>query len=601
MSQRQPIRVKGPITHDLVGMSDEDFERMDARLIRLEHPTAFKPANVSDGGADMVEPTADRSGYTRCWQSKHYPRNIRWDKCEKSLADARKHWNPAHYTFIFPRDLTIGEQKTFYEKFGSVDIRVDHWNGEEIQSRLTGSDAGQRVARTFFDDAEMDRERTYQAIEAGGRLEKPEDAIDRAANLGSFLAGHDAYFSYPMASHEQGGPAPATTPGSVMSFAKGNGQVVSRVDVVPRDDEAMERYGPEFVLEPSEGEAGQRAIEQLNEALREGKGVEIEKGLDLTFTRMPPGFVDFVGERLTGHTVVFGEPERVRRPIPPWTARLHATSGEGDADIGVQLTPVVDVPEGWDTVLSGQSGGLTVTAMLRRRGEGGEMQWNVSYRRPHGPVSEWIAALRFMRVISAPGETVVTDEGPTGRPDLRIPTPAKPFPSELRALLAFLEDVRVIEEWAEVEYEVPADITGDDARSVATVAQIVRSGGREVMWNNIEVTVEAGATGTLHQGRVVRIEMAVQAKLLGRVVDLGYSRLDIGQYTVASEQPLPRQPGRVLVRIEPRSADAATTRERLTKLPTAATRRPPPPPRRKHSKAKRKGGAKKGGGNRRRR
>jgi len=37
-------------------MSDENFERMCARLVRLEFPRSFKPANALDGGADMVLP-----------------------------------------------------------------------------------------------------------------------------------------------------------------------------------------------------------------------------------------------------------------------------------------------------------------------------------------------------------------------------------------------------------------------------------------------------------------------------------------------------------------------------------------------------------------
>src|SRR6266576_1991391 len=123
MNDRRSIKAKGPPHFDLLGMSDEAFETMNARLIRLEYPDAFKPANVSDGGADMVLPKEDGSGYARCWQSKHYPKKI-----------------------------------------GVLDIRVDYWNGEELQAHLTGSEPGERIARRFFDDAESDRERTYQAI-----------------------------------------------------------------------------------------------------------------------------------------------------------------------------------------------------------------------------------------------------------------------------------------------------------------------------------------------------------------------------------------------------------------------------------------------------
>ncbi len=597
MSERQPIRPQGATNFDLLGMNDEEFERMNARLIRLEHPDAFKPANVSDGGADMVLPREDRSGYERCWQAKHYPKNIRWDKCEKSLADARKHWKPEHYTFVFPRELTVGEQKTFDEKFGSLDIKVDYWNGEELQARLTGSDDGERVARHFFEDAELQRERTYQAIEAGGRLENVEDAVDRLSNIGTFLAGDDAYFSYPAATHEEGGAAPPVTPGAVMSFAKGDGKVRSRVDVVPLDDEALERYGPEFELVPAEGEAGQLAAQRLQQALQEGNDVEIEEGLDITFLRMPPGLDNVVGQRLTGGKVSLGRVEPARPPVPPWKAELRAVSGEGEAELTVPLTPTRDSPEGWDGALSGEYGGLTVTAMFRQRGDGGELRWNFRYARSQAPVRQQVQALRFMRTISAAGDLVVTDRGGTGRPELRMPTPVEPLDPGLRALLAFLEDVRVIEEWAGVEYDLPAEVSGPEARKVAMVANAIRKGGHSATWHDFEMTVPTESVQPLREGRVVRWEQQVAANVLGRVVDLGYTQVDIGGYVIASERAAPGQAGHTVVRLEPGSPESASVFERLVKKPSPATRRPPPPPLRK---GKRKRGGKKRGGKKRR-
>ncbi len=589
MSKDRPARPKGATNFDIVGMNDEEFERMNARLIRLEHPTAFKPANVSDGGADMLLPGADGSGYKRSWQSKHYPKKIYWDKCEKSLADARKHWNPEHYTFVFPRELTVGEQKTFDEKFGSLDITVDYWNGEELQARLTGSDDGERVARHFFEDPELQREQTYQAIEAGGRLDDAEDAVDRLSNIGAFLAGNDAYFSYPATTHEEGGPAPALTPGAIMSFAKGDGKVRSRVDVVPRDDEAMERYGPEFVLQPSEGEVGERAAERLQEALLEGTEVEIDEGLDITFTRMPPGFDDFVGERLTGGTMKFGRVGPARRPVPPWKAHLRAESGEGQAELTVKLHPVATPPDGWDGALAGEYGGLTVTAMFRQRGDGGELRWNFTYARTRASVGEQLDALRFMRAISAPGELVITDRGGSGRPEIRMATPVEPLGQGHRALVAFLEDVHAIEKFAGVEFELPAQVRGADANRVGVIAEAVRNGGYSGTWDDFEMTVPSDNIEPLREGRVVRWERPVAANVLGRVVDLGYTQVDVAGYVIASEQEAPDQPGYTIVRLEPASPESASVFERLVKKPTNAQRRPP---RQVRKKQKRKHGAK---------
>jgi hypothetical protein len=88
------------------------------------------------------------------------------------------------------------------------------------------------VAQAIFDEVEVDREKMYRAIEVGGRLETVEDALDRLGNIGGFLASKDACFSYPASTHEA-------------------------------DEQAIERYGPEFVLDATEDEAGQLAAAKL--------------------------------------------------------------------------------------------------------------------------------------------------------------------------------------------------------------------------------------------------------------------------------------------------------------------------------------------------
>src|SRR5947209_9087071 len=112
MSEARRLPVKGPRTYDLLGMSDTHFEQMCGRLIRLEHPSAAKPTNTGDGGADMVMPWRG-STYDHCWQAKHFTKDIKWEQCKKSLARAKTAWKPRHYTFCFPRELTFKEQETF--------------------------------------------------------------------------------------------------------------------------------------------------------------------------------------------------------------------------------------------------------------------------------------------------------------------------------------------------------------------------------------------------------------------------------------------------------------------------------------------------------
>ena len=594
----QLMRAKGPTRYDLLGMHDEDFEAMVGRLVGLEFPEAFKPANTSDGGADMVLPNDD-GGYDRCWQAKHYPKGISWTECKKSFAAAQKNWKPRHYTFCFPRELTKTEQQTFDKHFRNEDVKkkVDYWNAEKFQTLLNGSDAAQRVARTFFEDVQLDRERTYSAIEAGGKLDTTEDRLDRLSNIGGFVAGKDAYFSYPGSTHETGGPAPGRAPGTVMSVEKSDGGVTSRFDVVPRDAEAMERYGPEFVIQPSQGDEGKRAAERLHEALSEGKAIEIGEGVDLTFTRMPPGMKDIEGKRMTGGKMTFGEPQRVRQAIPPWVARLRVKSDTGTAELDVRLEQTDEVPDGWDDMLVGEHGGLTVAVIMRcREGHGGEIRWNFRYARNSAPVREQLDALRLLSALAGTGEVVVTDQGPAKRPEARTPTPDGGIPDESRALVAFLEDVRAIEEWANVEYQLPDDLPAHEARNVAMVADIVRHQGRSITWHDMRMTVPESSLPMLRQGRVIRVEHTAAANVLGRVVDLGHTQLEVERYKVESSTPAAGQPGYVNVCIKPQDPDGEKVFERLTKVKIRATKRPPPPPGRHKGK---RGGKKRKKGRRR--
>ncbi len=501
---------------------------------------------------------------------------------------------------MFPRQLKLQEQKTFDKHFrpAGVTVQVDFWNGEELQARLIGSEEGQRVGRTFFSDVELDRREQYRAIEAAGKLDTPQDALDRMKNIGGFLARRDAFFSYPATTHEADQPGPPVTPGTVMSYELTADDVAQRIDLVPRDDEAMQRYAPEFVINAEEGEAGQRAAAQLEEALREGREVEIDEGLEVTFTRLPPAFEDVVGKPLTGGRVILGkaEPVRTRPAAQPWKARLHAETDRGSASVEVELRQAEAVPDGWDDAFVGRMGGMDVTALFRQRGGRGELTWNFRHQRDTSPVREQLAALRFIVAFSGAGEFLVSDVGGSGRPELRRPTETRPLEEATQALVAFFNDVRAIEQWADVEFQLPDDISAAAARDVAKVASILRAGGRAYSWKDMTFTLHEGGLAPLQQGRPLRVEHTAGAVVLGQVVPLGHTSVTFEHYRVASTQPA-EQPDQVTVRLEPTDGHDQLF-EHLTQTATPAkplARRPPPPPPRK---GKRKG---KGRGSRRRR
>lgn len=589
MSGARRLPPKGPRVYDLPGMPDENFERMCARLIRLEFPRAFKPANTLDGGADMVQPGAGAT-YERCWQAKHYPGPIHWEECKKSLARAKKTWKPKRYTFCFPRELTVKEQATFDKHFSQPgeDVDVDHWNGEELLGRLNGSREGERVARTFFEDPELDKERLNQALRAKGVLDTAEDALDRMLPVGAFLRGHDAYFSYSAVAHETGQPGPPLTPGTVMSLSKIEGTDTGRIDAVPRDVEALERYAPEVLVQASPDEKGARAAELLQAALNSGQPVELTEGLEVTLKKAPPAFEEFVGQTITEGTLALGpaEPAFVPTP-PPYNARIKAESDVGTETINVQLLPTQKPPRGFDGALAGSTGALEVEAIFRQVPGGGQIGWNFHYRPRGHTLREQVAALRFLRTAVKGGEVRITDRGPTKRPPLRHQLDRSKLSStEAFRGLVFLEDLLEISEWTGTELDVPELVDYQTAYTTALVANMIRNGGQCVHWEHFEATVDSQGLTKLKDGGQLLVDRELAARIGDQVLQLGFTRIHIAGYKLVAITD--HADGTHTARIEPLSEEATEVFEHLykEKKTERVRKRPPPPPRKRSRRRK---------------
>jgi hypothetical protein len=421
-------------------------------------------------------------------------------------------------------------------------------------------------------------------------------ALHQLRDLSEVLKKGDSAFFYSTAMHAADAPAPGLTPGAVMALSETSDGVTSRIDVVPRDEDALERYGPQFSLIPTDDEAGVRAATQLEEALRAGRPTTIEDGLQLVPHVMPPALSDMIGRPISGR-IEIGESQASQpsRPIPEWDAWMRADSQPETASIPVRLRRPQSVPEGWDASLVGHYGGLRAEALFRTHAQGGELRWNFKHARDDSPARQQLAALELMEALSEGGELIVVDRGRSGRPELRVPVPSGAFSdgTHARALIEFFRDIRAIETWAATELNLPDEISGDDARHVAVVANMVRSKGRSIRWQDASMEIADTGTARVRTGSPLRIEQEVSAVLFGREVALGRTQMDISSYEVASITTVVGAPNHMLVRIKPTDADAADVFERLLPL-GRSTRRPPPPPppkaarKRKQQKRKRK-------------
>jgi hypothetical protein len=578
---KELVAARGPLQYDLLGMPHEQFDLLCYRLLRLEYPKIIKPAESSDGGADALLPK-EEGGYEHAWQMKHYPKAINWTKCKESFASALDNYSPQGYTFLFPRSLTITEQKTFDKHFRStkIQIPVDFINGAEIQARLDESDDGRRIAKHFFKDDGDVLEEIKRFAQAGGALEKPEDAMARMKSIGDYLAASDPYFSYAGSVYREG---TETKPheGAVMSVSESDGTVTTRIDVVPDDPEAMELHAPKGTMHfPIE------VYEEAKKALARGEEFTAE-GIEVTWEQLPPAFGEQVGETREADVTIGPV---ARRPPAPWDARISVENEGEKARIDVDLRPV-DPPAGWESALQGTSDGLTVRIFTRRVGDGGEARVKYSYSFSRDPARAQLEALRFMDLIFKPGGTMQIATRPPSQREVTLQTGAEEDAEPLETLRTFLGWIVEIEDWAGVSIPVgPDDFTQENFESVAQVAAALRRGGFNVKVGEIEFVQGPEAPREIPQGGPLVLRRDLDIELFGRRVPLGVGQIVIEDYEF-EKRGTDEQGNRVLA-LRPGSPEAAETTERISR--PQKTKKPPPPPgkkgRSRRGRSRRKGG-----------
>jgi hypothetical protein len=190
-----------------------------------------------------------------------------------------------------------------------------------------------------------------------------------------------------------------------------------------------------------------------------------------------------------------------------------------------------------------------------------------------------------MRTLGEGGEIAVDGDG--GRLS-QSTVETKPLPPEAHALIAFLEDVRTIEKWIDHEFDLPETVDAQEVRNIAYLAQTIRGRGSSVTWEGFDAIVSD--VQPLQDGRLIRVERELAARIFGRVMKLGFTRLELTEYDVVVQGPAPEGTS---VRIQPGVGNGNTAFEYLVQTKTKSRRPPPPPPRkrgRKKGKKRRKRG-----------
>jgi hypothetical protein len=266
-------------------LSPDEFDLLCFFVIGINFPEAVRIADP-DGGADAGLKRPDGS-FERCWQSKRFTGQVKWPQCKQSLKDAVKNYGMPLYTFCFARDLTFNQEKLFKKHLIGAHqaVTVDYWGWSRIEGLLFTSDQGQRIAREFFGDPDIDTRALMRALRAGGPLETGGDVLDRIAAIASHLADRDPLYQYVHVATEAGGPMPGPTPQTIVAMQVNRPDSRIRIDAVPRNPNAISSLPATTVYLPPD------QAEQFARFQRRGGELEL-RGVRVEWKNMPSAFED---------------------------------------------------------------------------------------------------------------------------------------------------------------------------------------------------------------------------------------------------------------------------------------------------------------------
>lgn len=528
MSTPAPL---GPRRFDLATLPPSDFEALCVRLARLEE-SSVTGTRAPDGGADAL--LADPAGgYRRAWQAKNH-RQIDWRKCRESLDRAVETYGVVHFTFCFSVDLTSSDRRHFEVlRARHPGVEVDHWGASEIVARLTGGEEGRRVACSFFDDPAGSAELITRAVRAAGELQSVNQAVERVRAVGEYLDG-DAFFLYPL-THYPEGAGPPPSPGTMISVEYPEEGRVVRIDAVPRDAEAAERYPARMQVALAGPDA-----ERLEQARLRGEILHLKSGAEVTFQSLPPAFAHDVGRPFDAELQIDFTPD-------PWTAEFRAIAVAREESLRVTMEPIVASGD-WDRAYEGRFGGLKIS-LLTRLEEGREavsVTW--THSSDASPARDQLAALRFLELMHEEGEFVMC-ECEEGQRLLTGPNRSADIDSRLPALISLFTDVVAIEDWIGADLRVAAEISAEEIEMIARVAQAVRAGKAPFLGKSFELVGDVEALPLIEGGKDMEIGEEWVVEIFGQEVVLGRRSVHFRPLGVRRGELV--EPGRQAVEIDP--------------------------------------------------
>jgi hypothetical protein len=294
---------------DLADLTPQDFEQLVYAVVRREHPDAVKLA-APDFGADVVDDPASKK--PRVWQVKHYPDDIHWTDCEKSLARATQKWAPGRVTFVFPQDLTGKNQQDFTVKLVTgKPVPVDSWAASRLNDELEKHPA---IRRSYFPHR---TEVLHEVLKAANLAERPVDGpafLQHGMTLAGLVEELDPHFDYELRNRpDHLPPVSWEQPPFMTATLRGEGKESVMAAFVKSEADPVD-----LTWTFTDDEAGERARLQLYRALGRGEPVALNEGVTVRATPAPLAIrevIDEVQREVQGQSVLTIEPAGDTVPV----------------------------------------------------------------------------------------------------------------------------------------------------------------------------------------------------------------------------------------------------------------------------------------------
>jgi len=218
---------QGDLERPIQVLEPKDFERLAYDLVLAENRDA-NALTPPDGGADTLVLSGDGSR-ARVWQAKRHVRSIKWKECETSLHQAIANYSPESVVFVFAKDLTVGEIKSFERRLrepgGQAGVEVSYWGLSAVRARVQHNRI-LRVRHLSYD------QQTLLDIFASQR--SAANIFERTFGLDELLSAEDPAYEHTVEILRTEFPEPRAKPTGRVTIIAREGDKHVRVTARPR-------------------------------------------------------------------------------------------------------------------------------------------------------------------------------------------------------------------------------------------------------------------------------------------------------------------------------------------------------------------------------